>query len=94
LFIFLETFRDPFVTAAEAASQSTSGIKANLHKVEVAEEGLLPDETTQYTTSQVHQPTQIPTTHPSIPPPAIREKHRFSPQIIFLKINKVNNIIT
>jgi hypothetical protein len=38
LFIFLEVFRDPFVTAAEAASQSSSGTRANLHKVEAADE--------------------------------------------------------
>ena len=41
LFIFLEAFKDPFVTAAEAASQSSSGTRANLHKVEAAEEDLL-----------------------------------------------------
>jgi predicted NAD/FAD-dependent oxidoreductase len=32
LFIFLEAFRDPFVAAVEAASQSSLGTKANLHK--------------------------------------------------------------
>jgi hypothetical protein len=36
LFIFLEAFRDPFVTAAEPASRSSSGTRANLHKVEAA----------------------------------------------------------
>jgi hypothetical protein len=41
LFIFLEAFRDPFVTAAESASQSSPGTRANLHKVEAAKEGLL-----------------------------------------------------
>ena len=52
MFIFLEVFRDPFVTAAEAASQSSSSIKANLHKVEAAEEGLLLGESAEYTASQ------------------------------------------
>jgi hypothetical protein len=37
LFIFLEAFRDPFITAAEAASQSSLGTRSNLHKVEAAE---------------------------------------------------------
>ena len=41
MFIFLEAFKDPFVITAEAASQSSSGTRANLHKVEAAEEGLL-----------------------------------------------------
>jgi hypothetical protein len=39
LIIFLEIFRDPFVTAVEAASQSSPGTRAKLHKVEAAEEG-------------------------------------------------------
>jgi len=68
LFIFLETFRDPFVTATEAASQSSSGTRANLHKAEAAEEGLLLGESAEYTASQAHRPTPVPTTHPSIPP--------------------------
>ena len=41
MFIFLEAFRDPFVTVAETISQSSSGTRANLHKVEAADEGLL-----------------------------------------------------
>ena len=94
MFIFLEAFRDPFVTAAEAASQSSSDTRAKLHKVEAAEEGLLLGESAEYTASQTHRPTLVSTTHPSIPPPATRTKLRFSPKIIFLEINKVNNIIT
>ena len=65
-------FRDPFVTAAEAASQSSSGTRANLHKVEAAEEGLFLGELAEYTASQAHWSTPVPTTHPSIPPPATR----------------------
>ena len=94
MFIFFEAFRDPFVTAAEAASQSSSGTRANLHKVEAAEEGLLLGESAEYTASQAHRPTPVPTMHPSITPPATRAKLRFSPKIIFLEINRVNNIIT
>jgi hypothetical protein len=104
LFIFLESFRDPFVTAAEFASQSSSGLnslpnrrqapRANLHEVEAAKEGLLIGESAEYTASQAHRPTPVRTTHPSIPPPATRAKFRFSPKIIFLEINKINNIIT
>jgi hypothetical protein len=37
-FIFLEDFSDPFVTVVEAASQSSPGTRAKLHKVEAAEE--------------------------------------------------------
>ena len=51
MFIFLEAFRDPFVTADKAASQSSLGTRANLHKVEAAEEGLLLDESAKYTAS-------------------------------------------
>ena len=94
MFIVLEAFRDPFVTAAEAASQSSSDTRAKLHKVEAVEEGLLLGESAEYTASQAHWPTPVPTMHPSIPPPATRAKLRFSPKIIFLKINRVNNIIT
>jgi hypothetical protein len=94
LFIFLEDFRDPFITAAKATSQSSSGTRANLHKVEAAEESLLLRESAEYTTSQAHRPTSISMTHPLIPPLATRAKLRFSPKIIFLKINRVNNIIT
>jgi hypothetical protein len=94
LFIFLEAFGDPFVTGTEAASQSSQGTRANLHKVEAAEKGLLLGELAEYTASQEHRPTLIPKTHPSIPPPATRAKLRFSPKIIFLEINKVNNFIT
>jgi hypothetical protein len=62
--------------------------------VEAAEEGLLLGESAKYTASQEHQPTSVPTTHFSIPPPATRAKLRFSPKIIFLEINRINNIIT
>jgi len=62
--------------------------------VEAAEEGLLLGESAEYTASQTHRPTLVPTTHPSIPPPATQAKLRFSPKIIFLEINRVNNIIT
>jgi hypothetical protein len=94
MFIFLEVFRDPFVVAAEDASQSSSGTRANLHKVEAAEEGLLLGKSIEYTASHAHQPTLVPTTHPSIPPLATRANLRFSLKIIFLEINRVNNIIT
>jgi hypothetical protein len=57
LFIFLKAFKDPFITAVEAASQSSPGTKANLHKVEVSKEGLLLGESVEYTTSQAHRPT-------------------------------------
>jgi hypothetical protein len=86
--------KDMFVTAAEATSQSPPGTRANLHNVEAAEEGLLLGESVEYTTSQVHRPTPISMTHPSIPLSATRAKLRFSPKIIFLEINRVNNIIT
>jgi hypothetical protein len=36
--------------------------------VEAAEEGLLLGESAEYTASQAHLPTPVPTTHPSIPP--------------------------
>jgi hypothetical protein len=39
MFIFLEAFRDPFVTTTEAAPPSSPGTRANLHEVEAAEEG-------------------------------------------------------
>jgi hypothetical protein len=94
LFIFLDAFRDQFVTAAEAASQSSSGTRVNLHKVKAAKKGLLLGELAEYTASQVHLPTLVATTHPSIPPLATRAKLIFSVKIIFLKINRVNNIIT
>jgi hypothetical protein len=94
LIIFLEIFRDPFVTAAEAASQSSPGTRANLHKVEAAEEGLLLGELAKYTASQVHRSTPVPTTHPSKPSPATQAKLRLSPKNTFLEINRVNNIIT
>jgi hypothetical protein len=68
--------------------------RANLHKGEAAEEGLLLDKTAEYTASQAHRPTPVPTTHPSIPPPATRAKLKFSPKIIFLEINRINNIVT
>jgi hypothetical protein len=38
---YKEAFRDPFVTTAEAAPQSSPGTRANLHEVEDTEEGLL-----------------------------------------------------
>jgi hypothetical protein len=94
LFIFLEAFRDLFVTTTEPASRSSPSTRANLHKVEAAEEGLLLGESVEYTASQAHRPTPISTTHPSIPPPATRAKLRFLPKNTFLDINKVNNIIT
>jgi hypothetical protein len=94
LFIFFEAFSDPFVAAVKAASQSSSGTKAKLHKVEAAEEGLLLGKSAEYAASQVHRPTPVPTTHPSIPPPATRAMLRFLPKIILLEINRVNNIIT
>jgi hypothetical protein len=77
MFIFLEASIDSFVTAAESASQSSPRTRANLHQVEAAEEGLLLGESAEYTASQAHRPTQVPTTHPSIPPPATRAKLRF-----------------
>jgi hypothetical protein len=94
LIIFLEVFGDLFVAAAEAAFQSSPGTKANLHKVEAAEEGLLLGELADYTASQAHRLTPVPTMHPSKPSPAPRAKLRFSPKNIFLEINRVNNIIT
>jgi hypothetical protein len=72
LFIFLEAFSDPFVAAVEAASQSSSGTKAKLHKVDAAEEGLLLGKSAEYAASQAHRLTPVPTMHPSIPPPATR----------------------
>jgi hypothetical protein len=94
LIIFLEIFRDSFVTAVEAAYQSPPGTRANLHKVEAAGEGLLLGESAEYTASQAHRPTPVPTTHASKPSPATRAKLRLSPKNIFLEINIVNNIIT
>jgi hypothetical protein len=94
LFIFLEAFRDLFLTTTKPVSRSLSGTRANLHKVEAAEEGLLLGESAEYTASQAHQPTLISMTHPSIPPLATRAKLKFSPKNIFLEINRVNNIIT
>jgi hypothetical protein len=94
LFIFLEAFSDPFVPAVEAASQSSLGTKVKLHKVEAAVEGLLLGKSVEYTASQAHRPTLVPRTHPSFPPPATRAMLRFLPKIIFLEINRVNNIIT
>jgi hypothetical protein len=41
LSILLEAFRDPFVTAAQAASQSSPDITNNLHKIKAVKEGLL-----------------------------------------------------
>jgi hypothetical protein len=94
MFIFLEAFSDPFVAVVEAASRSSSGTKAKLHKVDAVEEGLLLGKSAEYTASQAHRPTPVPTMHPSIPPPATRAMLRFPPNIIFLEINRVNNIIT
>jgi hypothetical protein len=94
LFIFLEAFSDPFVTTVEAASQSSSGTRAKLHKVEAAEEGLLLGESVEYAASQAHWPTPVPTTHPSLPSPATKAMLIFLPKIIFLEINRINNIIT
>jgi hypothetical protein len=67
LFIFLEAFSDPFVAVVKAASQSSPGTSAKLHKVEAAEEGLLLGKSADYAASQAHQPTPVPTTRPSIP---------------------------
>jgi hypothetical protein len=61
--------------------------------VEATEEGLLLGESAEYAASQVHRPTPVPTTHHSFPPLAIREMLRFLPKIIFLEINRINNII-
>jgi hypothetical protein len=94
LFIFLGAFTDSFVTTTEAASQSSSGTRSNLHKVEAAEEGLLLGKSAEYTASQEHRPTPVPMTHPLIPLPTTQAKLRFSPKIIFLEINRINNIIT
>jgi hypothetical protein len=82
------------VTATKATSQSTPDARAKLHKVEVAEEGLLLGESAKYIASQAHQSTPTPTTQPSFPTPATRAKLKFPPKIIFLKINRVNNFIT
>jgi hypothetical protein len=94
LIIFLKAFKDPFVTAAEPASRSSTGTRANLHKVEASEEGLLLRESAEYTTSQAHRPTLVPMMHPSIPSLATQEKLRFSQKIILLEINRVNYIMT
>jgi hypothetical protein len=72
--MFATASKDPFITAAESASQSSLDTRVNLHKVEAAEEGLLLGKSAVYTASQAHQPTSVPTTHPSIPPPATRAK--------------------
>jgi hypothetical protein len=92
LIIFLETFRDPFVTANEAASQSMSDARAKLHKVEATEEGArriswvhcLPGASAN---SDTHDTTFVSNTGNS-------SKAQISPKIIFLEINRVNNIIT
>jgi hypothetical protein len=94
LFIFLAAFNDPFVATVETASQSSPGTRAKLHKVEAAEDGLLLGESAEYAASQAHRLTPVPMTHPSFPPPATRAMLRFLPKIIFLEINRVNNIIT
>jgi hypothetical protein len=93
LIIFLKAFKDPFVTAAEPASRSSTGTRANLHKVEASEEGLLLSESAEYTAPGASA-TPISTTHPPIPPSATRAKLRFLPKNTFLEISKVNNIIT
>jgi hypothetical protein len=94
VFIFLEAFSDPFVAAVETASQSSLGTRAKLHKVVAAEESLLLGETVEYAAAQAHRPTPVPMTHPSFPSPATRVMLIFPPKIIFLEVNKVNNIIT
>jgi hypothetical protein len=93
VFIFLEAFSDPFIAAVEAAYQSSPGTRAKLHKVEAAEEGFLLGESAEYTASQMHRPTPVPTTHPSSPPSATQAMLRFLPKIIFFEINRINNII-
>jgi hypothetical protein len=55
---------DPFVTAAEATSQSSLDSKAKLYKIQ-AEEGILLGESAKYTASQAHRPTPAPTTQHS-----------------------------
>jgi hypothetical protein len=41
--------------------------------VEAAEKGLLLDKSAEYAASQAHRLTPVPTTYPSIPPPATRQ---------------------
>ncbi|CAL4957619.1 unnamed protein product [Urochloa decumbens] len=88
------SFRDLFVTADQTASQSSPDARAKLHKVEAAEEGLLLGADAEYNASQAHRPTPAPTTQHSNPTPATRAKLGFSPEIIFLRIKQVSNIIT
>jgi hypothetical protein len=76
LFIFLEVFRDLLDATIEVASQSSLGTRANLHKVEAAEEASLLGEKAECTASQANRPTPVPTTHPSFPPSATRAKLR------------------
>jgi hypothetical protein len=85
-FISLKAFSDPFVAAIEAVSQSSSSTRAKLHKVEAAEEGLLLSESAEYTASQAHRPTPVPTTHPSFPLLGTQAMLRFLPKIIFFEI--------
>jgi hypothetical protein len=94
LFIFLEAFSDLFVAAVEAASQSSPGTRVKLHKVVAAEESLLLGESVEYAASKTHRPILVPMTHPLIPPPTTRAMLRFPRKIIFLEINRVNNITT
>jgi hypothetical protein len=86
--------RVSFVTAAETASRLSSDARAKLHKMEVAEEGLLLGKSAEYTASQVHRPTPTPTPPHSIPPPTTRAQLGFPPYIIFLEIKRVDNNIT
>jgi hypothetical protein len=51
MFIFLEAFSDPLIAVVEAASQSSPGTRAKLHKVEAADEGLLLGESGEYAAS-------------------------------------------
>jgi hypothetical protein len=62
--------------------------------VEAAVEGLLLGESAKYVASQAHRLTPVPTTHLSFPSPATQSMLRFPSKIIFLEINRVNNIIT
>jgi hypothetical protein len=51
-------------------------------------------ESAEYTASQAHRPTPVPTTHPSFTPLGTQAMLKFLPKIIFFEINRVNNIIT
>jgi hypothetical protein len=92
LFIFLDAFRDPFVIAAEAASQSSLGTRVNLHKVEAAEEGLLLGESAEYTASRAPQSAPIPMAHPRFHCRQPKQSFDFHQRSSFSRL--MNNIIT